>query len=228
MIRTGSMLVVDDSGFLLEILRETFQPHFSTIRTASTYHDAIQSLDRNLDTDVVICDAILSDGTGVQLLEHLARPVPPHPAVVLLRTQWNEASRERAMAAGAVACLQKPISFKELRSCLVNPASQRPRAPRHLTLAHAWVIDPLQRERLLSLGIRDISTSGVLLDTAGPLSIGRELALEIVEDSNEPVRLRGRVVRSQEPSWSDAGGAAIQFDWVENSQWLLRLIGEPK
>jgi len=226
MMRTGSVLAIDDSEFLLEILRGMLQPHFSTVRTATTYRDAIQILGRSLDTDVVICDAILADGTGLQLLEHLTRPEPPHPVVILAATQWTDATRQKALAHGAVGCLQKPISFQELRGCLVNPVTHRPRAPRHATLARAWVIDPVRRERLLSLDIHDISVTGALLSTAGPISVGTELTLEIVDGPDAAVRAKGTVVRSQEPSWLDAGGAAVQFGWVESPQRLAQLLGE--
>jgi CheY-like chemotaxis protein len=224
MMRAGSILVVSDAGFLLEILREILQPHFSTIRTAHSYRDAIQSIERNLDTDVVLCDAALPDGDGFQLLEHLAGPAPPSPSVALASTRWSEVGRERAMALGAVGCLQKPLSIQEIRSCLVNPVARQARDPRHRTLASVWVIEPTQRERLLSLGVHNISFTGALLDTAGPLPVGTSLELEIVANHNDPIRVRGTVVRTQEPSWLSPGGAGVHFEWVESTAQLCQLI----
>lgn len=224
MLRAGSILVVDESDFLLEILREILQPHFSTIRTASAYRDAIENLEQHLDTDVVLFDAILPDGNGFQLLEYLARPAPPSPRVVLTGCRWSEADRECAMTLGAAACLQKPFSVQEIRSCLVNPVNHQERDPRHPTLARVWVIEPSRRERLLSLGIHDISFTGALLDTAGPLPVGTELELEIVENLAEPIRARATVVRTQEPSWLNPGGAAVHFEWVESTARLCQLL----
>jgi CheY-like chemotaxis protein len=225
MMRTGSILVVSDAEFLLEILREVLQPHFSTIRTARSYRDAIHMLEHNLDTDVVLCDSVLSDGNGFQLLEHLAGPAPPSPSVVLASSQWSEVGRKRAMALGAVGCLQKPLSIQEIRSSLVNPVALQARDPRHRTLASVWVIEPTQRERLLSLGVHDISFTGALLDTAGPLAVGTSLELEIVANHDDPIRARGTVVRTQEPSWLSPGGAGVHFEWVESPARLCQLIG---
>lgn len=220
----GSVLVVDDADFLLEILREILQPHCSTIRTARSYQDAIQNLERYLDIDVVLCDAILPDGNAFQLLEHLARPAPPSPWVVLTDSRWSDADRERAMALGAASCLQKPFSVQEIRSSLVSPDTHQPRDPRHLTLARAWLIEPTRRERVLSLGIHDMSFSGALLDSAGPLPVGTDLELEIVENLDELIRVRGKVVRTQEPSWLSPGGAAVHFEWIESPARLCRLL----
>jgi CheY-like chemotaxis protein len=224
-MRAGSILVVDDAGFLLKILREILQPHFSTIRTACSYRDAIQSLERNLDADVVLCDAVLSDGNGFQLLEHLARRAPPGPSVVLASARWSEADRERAMALGAVGCLQKPLSIQEIRSCLANHVTHQQRDPRHRTLARVWLIEPTRRERMLSLWVHNISFTGALLDTIGPLPVGTELELEIVGNLGDPIRARGTVVRMQEPSWLNPGSSAVHFKWVESTARLCDLIG---
>ena len=129
------------------------------------------------------------------------------------------------MTLGAVACLQKPISIQEIRSCLVNPVTHQPREPRHRTFASVWVIEPTGRERVLSLGIHDISFTGALLDSAGPLPVGTELELEIVKNLDDPIRVTGTVVRTQEPSWLNPGGVAVHFDWVESPGRICELIG---
>jgi hypothetical protein len=40
----------------------------------------------------------------------------------------------------------------------------------------------------------------------------------IVYSEDQAVRAKGTAVRVQEPSWLDAGGAAVDFDWVESVQ----------
>jgi hypothetical protein len=120
--------------------------------------------------------------------------------------------------------LQKPLSIQEIRSCLVNPATHQARDPRHRTLASVWVIEPTQRARLLWLGVHDISVTGALLDTAGPLPVGTSLELEIVANHDDPIRVRGTVVRTQAPSWLSPGGAGVHFEWVEFPTRLSQLI----
>jgi hypothetical protein len=105
--------------------------------------------------------------------------------------------------------------FRRLRSA---PGS------RGLPCARARIVDPEWRERLICLGIHDISATGALLDSTGPLPVGTKLEFEILYDEDQAVRAKGTVVRVQEPSWLDAGGAAVHFDWVESLQRLNELI----
>ena len=67
-------------------------------------------------------------------------------------------------------------------------------------------------------------TSGMLLDTEGPLAVDTELEFEIVYGKGEMVRGRGTVVRVQESSWLDVGGAGVRFDWIDSSERLAQLI----
>lgn len=224
-MQTRSVLVVDDSEFSLTILKEVLQPLFSAIRVACSYRDAIQNLERNPDTEVVLCDAVLPDGNGFQLLEHLADPAPPSPKVILISSQWSEADRERAMNLGAVGCLQRPISIQEIRTCLAITLPHEPRDPRHRTLARVWLIHPTRRERMLSLWVHNISSTGALLDSIWPLPVGTELELEIAGYFDDLIRVRATVVRRQEPSKLNPGGTAVHFDWVESPGKLCRLIG---
>jgi hypothetical protein len=54
--------------------------------------------------------------------------------------------------------------------------------------------------------------------------VGTKLEFEIVYDEDQAIRARGTVVRVQEPSWLDLGGAGVHFDWVESRQRLEQLI----
>jgi hypothetical protein len=88
----------------------------------------------------------------------------------------------------------------------------------------ARVVDPEHRQQQLAFEIYNISTTGMLLDTKGPLPMGAELEFEIVHAGSELVRGRGTVVRTQQPSWLDVGGCALRFDWIESLERLVELI----
>jgi CheY-like chemotaxis protein len=191
---------------------------------ASSYWDALRELEQNPGIGAVICDVILPDGNGFQLLEQLASGSKPMPKTLLITARWSEDDRQRALSLGAVAYLPKPISLREMRAALSMPAHARPGSSRYRTLAKAWIVDPHRRERLLWLGIHDISATGALLDSTGPLPVGSQLEFEIVYSEEQAVRARGTVVRVQEPSWLDVGGAAVHFDWIESVQRLNELM----
>jgi CheY-like chemotaxis protein len=224
MLLGDRILVVDDSRFMLEVLGQVLGPHCSKVFSASSYRAALQELEQNPGIGTVICDVILPDGNGFQLLEQLASEPKPMPKLLLITAHWVEGDRQRALSLGAIGYLQKPVSLRDIRTALWMPASSKPRGSRHRTFAKAWIVDPERRERLLSLGIHDVSATGALLDTTGPLPVGTKLEFEIVYNKDEAVRAKGTVVRVQEPSWLDMGGAGVHFDWVESLQRLNNLI----
>lgn len=209
---------------MLELLGRVLSPHCSKISFASSYREALQELEQNAGIGIVICDVVLPDGNGFQLLEQLASVPSPMPKVLLITARWLEDDRQRALALGAAGYLRKPVSMRDLRAAFSMPANPQPRAPRHLSLAEAWILDPEWRERLVRMGIHDISTTGALLDSTGLLPVGTKLEFEIVYDKDKTVRIKATVVRPQEPSWLDSGGNAVHFDWVESRQRLEEFI----
>jgi hypothetical protein len=64
---------------------------------------------------------------------------------------------------------------------------------------------------LLSCMLRDVSRTGALLETNGPLPLGARLEMEIRFNQTRG-RARGTVVRVQKPSWLSVGGVAVRFE----------------
>ena len=224
MLLGDRILVVDNSRFMLEVLGRVLAPHCGKMLLASSYRDALRELEQNPDIGAVICDVNLPDGNGFQLLEQLASGSEPMPKFLLMTAHESEDDRQRAQSLGATAYLPKPISLHNIRTALVMPDDPNPRGSRRRTLAKAWIVDPERRERLVWLGIHDISATGALLDSTGALPVGTKLEFEIVYSEDQAVRAKGTVVRVQDPSWLDAGGTAVHFDWVESVQRLTEFM----
>jgi CheY-like chemotaxis protein len=218
------ILVIDDSRCMLEVLGQILRSHCSTLLFSSTYRDALQQLEQDSEIDVVICDVVLPDGNGFDLLTEIAETLDPLPKFLLITARWVEGAAQRALDLGAIGYLPKPVSLQGIREALAVPVNFRPRDARQRTFLKAWVVDPQRHERLLSFDIHNISTSGMLLDTKGPLAVDTELEFEIVYGEDETVRGRGTVVRVQESSWLDVGGAGVRFDWIDCSERLAQLI----
>jgi CheY-like chemotaxis protein len=218
------ILVIDDSRCMLEVLGQILRPHCSTLLSAGTYRDALQQLEQDSRIDVVICDVVLRDGNGFDLLAEIADTLDPLPKFLLITARWVEGDGQRARDLGAIGYLPKPVSLQGIRKALGVPVNPRPRDARQHTFLKAWIVDPQRRERLLSFDIHNISTSGMLLDTKGPLAVDTELEFELVYGEGEVVRGRGTVVRVQESSWLDVGGAGVRFDWIDSSERLAQLI----
>lgn len=218
------ILVIDDSRCMLQVLGQILKSNCSALLLAGSYADALQHLERDPEIDLVICDVMLPDGNGFDLLAEIAGKLDSLPKFLLITARWTEADRQRARDLGAIAYLPKPVSLQNIRSALATSGNLRPREGRLRTTLEAQIVDPRRREQLLCFDIHNISTSGMLIETKGPLPVGTELEFEIVHGEGEPVRGRGTVVRMQEPSWFDAGGCALRFDWVESLERLAELI----
>jgi CheY-like chemotaxis protein len=217
------ILVIDDSRCMLQVLGQILKSHCSALLFADTCATARQQLEQDPEIDLVICDVILPDGNGFDLLEEIAGKRETLPRFLLITARWAEADGSRARDLGAVGYLPKPVSLQDIRNALAS-GEIHPREPRQRTTLKARVVDPEHRQQQLSFEIHNISTSGMLLDTRGPLPVGAELEFEIMYAGSEPVRGRGTVVRTQQPSWLDVSGCALRFDWIESLERLAELI----
>ena len=130
-----TVLIVEDSRYASEAVRLLCLRSGARIRRA----DCLASAERHLGTyrpEVAIVDLGLPDGSGLALIETLARP-GARPDVILATSGLDRSEAEAsARAAGADGFLAKPIeglaAFQE--AILMHmPADRRPRGLRELS-----------------------------------------------------------------------------------------------
>ncbi|MET0553954.1 MAG: response regulator [Vicinamibacteria bacterium] len=113
--RKARVLVVDDVRENAELLRSLVEPFGHSVVTAGGLAAALVLL-AEAPPDLILCDLHLPDGNGYQVLaavradERLRRT----PFVFLTSTGRAEMHRERALAAGALRFLARPIESAEL------------------------------------------------------------------------------------------------------------------
>jgi len=104
----GSMvLVVEDSRHACEALRLICQRSGARIRRA----ESLSSAERHLRTyrpRIAVVDLGLPDGSGLSLIERLAKSDPRIDGIIAM--SGDEALRDAALSAGADAFLAKPLS----------------------------------------------------------------------------------------------------------------------
>jgi len=125
----GKILIIDGDDEIQRSLGSLLRA--SGFQTSSAT-DAISAMItvRKVNPDLVILELALPAGDGFNVLEQLAahRPSDPLP-VIVVTTRDAQASRQRALAAGAVAVFQKPASHDEILRAIRTHIGQK-RAPR--------------------------------------------------------------------------------------------------
>jgi CheY-like chemotaxis protein len=225
------LLVVDDSRTMIELLRTMLAPVHREVLTAADVAGACGALDARPDLDFVLCDVVLPDGSGFDVLAHARGSEQTRAEVALMTARWSAEDSERARDAGALAYLAKPVSLPEIRRAWSERAERRallPRSARRRRLLRASVVGSGDEGSLLRLVALDLSRSGAFLATPGPLALGAKLELAL-GDPAAPVRVAATVVRVQEPGWQDPSGVGVRFDAVEESsrEAFERLLSDP-
>ena len=204
-----TILVVDPSKLMREVLARVLAPHVENIHVASSCEIAREHLVGSRVPSMVLCAADLPDGDGLSLLTCFEQRAP-QTCFVLLASKWCDEDAEQALAAGAACVLSKPVRMQEIarawtdfrRMLTVRDERVSPRA-------YVQVVESTG-ERLVSWRVRNLSVSGAFIETRGPLPLELRLSLEIMS-GRRTIRLEAEVVRVQEPSWVSPGGVGVRF-----------------
>lgn len=216
MFEDKRLLLVDDSRTVVELLRTLLEPTHREVLRAGDVAQARCCIDETPGLDLVLCDMVLPDGTGFDVLAHARAGVGPRPEVMLMTARVSEADRERAVREGALGYLSKPIVLPDIRRAWSERAERRPiqpRAPRRSVMVRVEVADPGAEASILCVTALDVSRSGAFLAMPGPLPLGTKLDLTLELDDAR-VRVLASVVRVQEPGWMSSPGLGVHFDEV--------------
>ena len=112
--RSPNILLVDDEEMFLSSLSEGLRRRFPemTFRTASDGEAALDSLGEHT-ADLVITDLKMPRMDGFQLLAAMHSRYPAVP-LLIMTAHSTELSEGKAMSAGALHCIDKPVDLAEL------------------------------------------------------------------------------------------------------------------
>ena len=102
------LLVVDDDPDLRNVLQERLTQRGYTVETSGNQHDALTKLDRAA-FDGVLLDDRIPGISGLTALRHI-RQHHPLLSVVMMTDETDSLVAAQARAAGARACLCKPLN----------------------------------------------------------------------------------------------------------------------
>ena len=153
-----TILLVEDSRSASEAIRLYAAESGARVRRADSLHAASRHL-AIYRPNVAIVDLGLPDGSGMELIRHLASASTPLGSIVALSGHERAGWQAEAMDAGAAACLEKPIaSLRAFQECVLSVlpdadtrrAAGRARArARRTGLARAALADDMRRARAL-------------------------------------------------------------------------------
>ncbi len=110
------ILVVDDEPSLLDFLRLLLEGEGYQVDTRPSLAEARQALAAR-EPDLVLCDVMMPDGNGLELLDEIRRRPSP-PSVVMMTAYTSTRSAIEAMKLGADDYLSKPFDVEELKVVL--------------------------------------------------------------------------------------------------------------
>jgi DNA-binding NtrC family response regulator len=117
-----NLLIVDDEASLRDFLTIVFEGEGWSIEAAATLADARAAVQRH-EPDVILCDLMLPDGSGIDFLREL-KAQNPSIAVVMITAHTSTKSAIDALKAGATDYIAKPFDIEELK-VIVGKAVER-------------------------------------------------------------------------------------------------------
>ena len=118
---TGTILCVEDERFLLEELEEELTARGHKVLTAQSSAEAEAVLSRHCP-DIVLCDVMLPDRNGFELLEGLrgSDKLAETTAFIFLTALSSREPQLKGLRAGAIDYLTKPIDLDLLHLKIEN------------------------------------------------------------------------------------------------------------
>jgi DNA-binding NtrC family response regulator len=108
-----TLLIVDDEQSLLDFLALLFRDEGFEIQTASSMERARRLL-KETPPDLVLCDILMPDGNGLDLLSEI-KTNPKAPPVIMMTAYTSSRSAIDAMRLGAYDYISKPFDVDELK-----------------------------------------------------------------------------------------------------------------
>jgi two-component system, NtrC family, response regulator PilR len=118
-----NLLIVDDEASLRDFLSIVFEEEGWRVETAGSLAEARIALAKH-EPDIILCDLMLPDGTGIDLVREV-KAATPSVAVVMITAHTSTKSAVEALKAGASDYIAKPFDIDELKIVVRNAAERK-------------------------------------------------------------------------------------------------------
>jgi two-component system response regulator PilR (NtrC family) len=117
------LLIVDDEASLRDFLSIVFEEEGWLVETAASLAAARIALAKN-EPDLILCDLMLPDGSGIELLREV-KAATPSVAVIMITAHTSTKSAVEALKSGAFDYIAKPFDIDELKIIVRNAAERK-------------------------------------------------------------------------------------------------------
>ena len=118
-----NLLIVDDEASLRDFLSIVFEDEGWRVETAGSVAEARAAVGKN-EPDLILCDLMLPDGSGIDLLREV-KTAAPSIAVVMITAHTSTKSAVEALKAGAFDYIAKPFDIDELKIIVRNAVERK-------------------------------------------------------------------------------------------------------
>jgi len=174
------LLIVEDEDNLRELLRIVFEGEGYTVREAATYAGATRLLAAT-SYNLVICDIVLPDGNGLDLVRthHASRPDTPF---LVITAHSTPAQALTALRGGAVEYLSKPFDIEELKLVVAKTMARPREVPAIVGAFHIGGRSPSMWPLLG--GIPQVAHSDATVLLTGESGTGKELLARAIHGAS--------------------------------------------
>ena len=117
------LLIVDDEASLRDFLTIVFEEDGCRVETAASLAEGRAAVQKN-EPDLVLCDLMLPDGSGLELLREV-KTQNPSVAVIMITAHTSTKSAVEALKAGAFDYIAKPFDIDELKIIVRNAVERK-------------------------------------------------------------------------------------------------------
>jgi two-component system chemotaxis response regulator CheY len=113
------ILVVDDSALILQMYKMVLMRYQCTIVVAKNGQEALNMIEKNHDTDLVLVDINMPVMNGVEFIKKVKQlGTYDHIPIVIVSTEGKEEDTERGLSLGAAGYVTKPVQPSDLHALI--------------------------------------------------------------------------------------------------------------
>ena len=118
-----NLLIVDDETSIRDFLTIVFEEEGWGVETAATLTEARAAIQKS-EPDLVLCDLMLPDGSGLDLLRDI-KAQNPSIAVIMITAHTSTKSAVEALKSGAFDYIAKPFDIDEMKIIVRNAVERK-------------------------------------------------------------------------------------------------------